>query len=74
MGLERTKFCEQRKDQPKKIKNRHLLEDQRQIYYSQVAIHDFMGHKTLNGGHYKLPFVVTLPQDVAPSLEVSPVE
>ena len=41
IGLERTRFCEQKKDAPKKIKNRQLMENQKQIHYSLFNIHDF---------------------------------
>ena len=76
IGLERTRFCEQKKDAPKKIKNRQLMENQKQIHFSQFDIHDFQGIKLLEGGrNYNLPFNIPVPADIsAPSFEVSPVE
>lgn len=74
IGLERTRICEQKKDAVKKIKNRHLNVTQRQIHKAQFTIHDFQGHKSLNGGRYNLPFSVPVPNEAAASLQVSPVE
>ena len=40
-GYELTRFCEQKKDQPKKIKNRTLKNHTRSVQYLTFKIHDF---------------------------------
>ena len=73
-GTERVRYCEQKKDNPKKIKNKNLVINQKVLFTESLNIHDFMGYKRLNGGRYNLPFSILAPLDAAPSLEVSPVE
>ena len=73
-GYESVRYCDQKKDQPKKNKNRNLKSDFSQIQFHTFKIHDFMGHKNLNGGRYNLPFSIPIPPDAAPSFEIAPVE
>ena len=73
-GIEYIRFCDQKRTQPKKVLNRTLHEHTAPFHKAVFNIHDFLGHKKLNGGRYNLPFCVPIPREAAPTLEVSPVE
>lgn len=73
-GIEKLKQCAQKSDQPKKAKNRNLLNISKILHRGQIYIHDFQGHKTLNGGTYNLPFSVHVPGELPASFCISPVE
>ena len=49
-GIEKARFCEQKKEQPKKAKNKNLIKVDQTVHWAKFDVHDFQGHKTLNGG------------------------
>ena len=75
-GTETARFCAQknRNSEPKKAAHKNALEQKKPLVFWEAAIHDFHGHLTLNGGRYRLPFSIPVPANVAPSLELAPVE
>lgn len=61
VGTENARYCEQLRTKPTKVKNNHLYSNRIEIHSSNFVIHDFQGHKTLNGGRYNLPFNIPIP-------------
>ena len=69
------RYCGQKDKEPKKGTNlKNTMEQKRPLLSSEIPIHDFGGHLTLNGGRYPLPFTIPVPTEAAPSLEFSPCE